>query len=57
MASREDELVLRGTLGDIAGQVRAAGVTKTAVIVVGRTLGATGFRDSHLYSTQRSRTR
>ncbi|MFD7640425.1 precorrin-4 C(11)-methyltransferase [Kitasatospora sp. NPDC059795] len=55
MASRPDELVLRGTLGDIAVQVKAAGVLRTAVIIVGRTLAATEFRDSHLYSTTRSR--
>ncbi|RKE22642.1 precorrin-4 C(11)-methyltransferase [Streptomyces sp. TLI_171] len=55
MASRPDELVLRGTLGDIAVQVNAAGVLRTAVIIVGRTLAATEFRDSHLYSTTRSR--
>jgi precorrin-4/cobalt-precorrin-4 C11-methyltransferase len=54
-ASRPDELVLRGTLGDIASQVREAGVRRTAVIVVGRVLGAQGFPDSHLYSTQRRR--
>jgi len=55
MASRPDELILRGTLGDIAVQVKAAGVVRTAVIIVGRTLAATEFRDSHLYSTTRSR--
>lgn len=55
MASRPDELVLRGTLGDIAEQVRAAGVQRTAVIIVGRALGARHFRDSHLYSTARTR--
>ncbi|MFJ8440747.1 precorrin-4 C(11)-methyltransferase [Kitasatospora griseola] len=55
MASRPDELVLRGTLGDIAVQVKASGVLRTAVIIVGRTLAATEFRDSHLYSTTRSR--
>lgn len=55
-ASRPDEVVLRGTLGDIASQVRAAGVLRTAVIVVGRVLGAEGFPDSHLYSTDRCRT-
>ncbi|MFC8720163.1 precorrin-4 C(11)-methyltransferase [Kitasatospora sp. NPDC057198] len=55
MASRPDELVLRGTLGDIAVQVKAAGVLRTAVIIVGRTLAATEFRDSHLYSTTRTR--
>ncbi|MER6911215.1 precorrin-4 C(11)-methyltransferase [Streptomyces sp. NPDC000594] len=54
-ASRADEIVLRGTLGDIAEQVRAAGVVRTAVILVGRTLGAEGFRDSFLYSAGRER--
>lgn len=55
MASRPDELVLRGTLSDIAGQVKAAGVLRTAVIIVGRTLGAEQFPDSYLYSTERER--
>jgi len=55
MASRPDELVLRGTLGDIAGQVKNAGVVRTAVIMVGRTLGAVQFGDSYLYSPGRDR--
>lgn len=55
MASRPDELVLRGTLEDIAAQVKEAGVTRTAVILVGRVLAASGFRDSHLYSAERAR--
>ncbi|MFI1853450.1 precorrin-4 C(11)-methyltransferase [Streptomyces sp. NPDC020480] len=54
-ASRPDELVLRGTLGDIADRVKEAGVVRTAVIMVGRTLGAEQFRDSHLYSARRER--
>jgi precorrin-4/cobalt-precorrin-4 C11-methyltransferase len=54
-ASRDDELVLRGTLGDIAGQVADAGVRRTAVVIVGRALGAEQFPDSHLYSTTRPR--
>jgi len=54
-ASQPDELMLRGTLGDIAAQVHAAGITRTAVIIVGRVLAAEGFRDSHLYSTNRDR--
>ncbi|MFG3310932.1 precorrin-4 C(11)-methyltransferase [Streptomyces albidoflavus] len=54
-ASRPEELVLRGTLADIAGQVREAGIRRTAVILVGRTLGAEQFRDSHLYSPDRDR--
>jgi precorrin-4/cobalt-precorrin-4 C11-methyltransferase len=54
-ASRDDELILRGTLAGIAGQVAAAGVRRTAVVVVGRALTAGQFPDSHLYSTDRSR--
>ncbi len=55
MASRPDELILRGTLADIAAQVKEHGLVRTAVIVVGRTLGAEQFRDSHLYSPERDR--
>jgi precorrin-4/cobalt-precorrin-4 C11-methyltransferase len=54
-ASRDDELVLRGTLADIADQVAAAGVVRTAVVVVGPVLTAGEFPDSHLYSTTRER--
>jgi precorrin-4/cobalt-precorrin-4 C11-methyltransferase len=54
-ASRPDELVLRGTLAAIAGLVRAAGVRRTATILIGPALGARGFRDSHLYSKARER--
>lgn len=54
-ASWPDELVLRGTLGEIAGRVRDAGVTRTATILVGPALAAEGFRDSHLYSHARER--
>jgi precorrin-4/cobalt-precorrin-4 C11-methyltransferase len=54
-ASREDELVLRGTLEDIAELVHGAGVKRTAVIIVGRVLAAEIFGDSHLYSAARDR--
>jgi precorrin-4/cobalt-precorrin-4 C11-methyltransferase len=54
-ASHPDEIVLRGTLDTIAGQVRAAGVRRTAVIIVGPALGEPGFCDSHLYSAGRER--
>lgn len=54
-ASRNDELILRGTLGSIASQMRDAGVKRTAVIVVGRVLAAEHFPGSHLYSPARSR--
>ncbi|MEU1407514.1 precorrin-4 C(11)-methyltransferase [Streptomyces sp. NPDC005728] len=54
-ASRPDELIIRGTLDEIVGKVKEAGVLRTAVIMVGRTLGAQQFRDSHLYSPERER--
>lgn len=54
-ASRPDELIVRGTLADIAGKVQAAGIKRTAVIVVGAALTASQFPDSHLYSAGRCR--
>lgn len=54
-ASRPDQVVLRGTLATIAGQAAAAGVRRTAVVVVGRVLAAEGFPDSYLYSAARVR--
>jgi precorrin-4/cobalt-precorrin-4 C11-methyltransferase len=54
-ASRPDEVILRGTLADIAAQVHSAGIKRTAVIIVGKSLTATEFTDSHLYSTARAR--
>jgi precorrin-4/cobalt-precorrin-4 C11-methyltransferase len=45
-----DQMILRGTLADIHGQVRDAKVTRTALILVGRALGPSqGFPDSALY--------
>jgi precorrin-4/cobalt-precorrin-4 C11-methyltransferase len=54
-ASRENEVILRSDLAGIAEQVRAAGVRRTAVIIVGRVLAAHDFGESHLYSASRSR--
>ncbi|MGW5641044.1 precorrin-4 C(11)-methyltransferase [Streptomyces sp. NPDC003832] len=54
-ASRPEELIIRGSLGEIAGKLKESGVERTAVIMVGRTLGAEQFRDSHLYSAERER--
>ncbi|ORA11122.1 precorrin-4 C(11)-methyltransferase [Mycobacterium asiaticum] len=54
-ASWPQQAVLRGTLADIAAQMRQAGITKTAVIVVGDVLAAEGFTDSYLYSVARRR--
>ena len=53
--SRPGQVLLRGTLGDIAAKTRRSGITRTAVIVVGDVLAAGGFPDSYLYSTERSR--
>jgi len=54
-ASRPDEVIVRGTLADIAGRVQEAGIRRTAVIVVGAALTASQFPDSHLYSADRCR--
>lgn len=38
-ASWEDEKVVKGTLSDIAGKVKEAGITRHALIIVGRAIG------------------
>lgn len=45
-----DEKFIQGTLADIAEQVRAAKITRTALILAGPALAARGFEDSALYS-------
>ena len=47
--ARPAQLVLPGTLGDIADQVEAVGLRRAAVIMVGPALAAVGFVESHLY--------
>ncbi|WP_328357288.1 precorrin-4 C(11)-methyltransferase [Mycobacterium sp. NBC_00419] len=54
-ASWPQEVVLRGTLADIAQQMHDASITRTAVIIVGDVLAAEGFTDSYLYSSGRTR--
>jgi precorrin-4/cobalt-precorrin-4 C11-methyltransferase len=55
-ASWPQELVLRGTLATIAEAVEAAGVRRTAVILVGPALASEApFSRSHLYSPERER--
>jgi precorrin-4/cobalt-precorrin-4 C11-methyltransferase len=54
-ASWPDEAVLRDTLATIADAVAHAGIRRTATILVGPALAAHGFRDSHLYSSERAR--
>ncbi|MFP6731573.1 MAG: precorrin-4 C(11)-methyltransferase [Alphaproteobacteria bacterium] len=48
-ASWPEEIVLRGRLDDIRPKVKAAGITRTALILVGRALDGGGFPDSKLY--------
>ena len=43
-ASWPDELILRGTLATIREKVKAAGITRTALILVGRALAPDGYR-------------
>ena len=45
-----DQQFIRGTLADIREQVKAAGITRTALILVGRALGQSEFDDSRLYA-------
>lgn len=55
-AEQPDQLILRGTLADIADQVEAAGLRQAAIILVGWALNAEGFVDSHLYRTRHQST-
>ena len=55
-ASQPSEVVLRGTLGDIADQVEAAGLRQAAVIMVGQALSPdVRGSESYLYDPRRDR--
>lgn len=45
-----DEQFIRGTLADIRAKVKETGITRTALILVGRALGRAEFTDSRLYA-------
>jgi precorrin-4/cobalt-precorrin-4 C11-methyltransferase len=49
-ASWPDERIFHGTLGDIRDRVKAAGITRTALILVGRVLADASFSNSRLYA-------
>jgi len=51
-----DQRLVRGCLADIEEKVTAAGLTRTALILVGRVLEAREFRESCLYSRGHGRT-
>ena len=48
-ASWPDERIIRGTLDDIEAKLAADPIERTAIIFVGRGLGAEEFRESSLY--------
>ena len=48
-ASWPDQKIVRGTLADIRARVRAARITRTALILVGRALAPREFAESALY--------
>ena len=48
-ASWPDEIIIRGHLDDIRPKVKASGITRTALILVGRVLDDGDFPDSKLY--------
>ena len=49
-ASWPDEVIIRGNLTDIRDKVRAAKLTRTALVLVGRVLDVNDFTDSRLYA-------
>jgi precorrin-4/cobalt-precorrin-4 C11-methyltransferase len=49
-ASRSNEKIERGTLGDIEKKLAAAPIERTALILVGRALATEDFRESALYN-------
>ena len=54
-ASWPDQQILRGTLATIAEQFSESPVERTALILIGKTLGAEGFRNSALYDADYQR--
>jgi precorrin-4/cobalt-precorrin-4 C11-methyltransferase len=49
-ASWPDQAIFRGTLATIRDEVKAAQITRTAIIIVGRVLAADDFAESRLYA-------
>jgi precorrin-4/cobalt-precorrin-4 C11-methyltransferase len=49
-ATWPDQQIVQGTLGDIRAKVKGLGLTRTALIMVGRVLDPAHFSDSRLYA-------
>ena len=45
-----DEMILKGTLATIREMAKASGITRTALILVGRDIGSHGAAESRLYA-------
>jgi precorrin-4/cobalt-precorrin-4 C11-methyltransferase len=50
-ASWPDQQIIRATLGTIVAEVQKTSIDRTALILVGKVLGASDFRDSALYDS------
>jgi precorrin-4/cobalt-precorrin-4 C11-methyltransferase len=48
-ASWDDELIISGTVGDIADRVEAEGIDRSAMIIIGNVLTPKNYKRSHLY--------
>lgn len=51
-ASWDDQQIIRGVVSDIADKVKEAGVTRSAMILIGGVVDPVQFRRSHLYAPQ-----
>ena len=49
-ASWTEEKILRGTLETISAQVKESGISRTALVIVGKCLNSKRYENSHLYS-------
>jgi precorrin-4/cobalt-precorrin-4 C11-methyltransferase len=51
-ASWDDQQIIRGVVADIADKVKEAGLTRSAMILIGGVVDPVQFRRSHLYAPQ-----
>jgi precorrin-4/cobalt-precorrin-4 C11-methyltransferase len=49
-----DQRIIRATLATIRAAVKSAGITRTALIMIGRVLDEKGFAESRLYAADHS---
>jgi precorrin-4/cobalt-precorrin-4 C11-methyltransferase len=51
-ASWDDQQIIKGTVSNIAAKVKAAGLTRSAMILIGGVVDPVQYRRSHLYAPQ-----